>query len=268
MKKLLFVICILLASNSYSQSTIKKYNSLQNRYEYFENGRMVGYEKYNSLKKQWEYYSTKKRQTSNSYGEPISTFDADLAYKVLAKKQAEFDYIQGLIDENLKKMGTKVANFQGRISNKKLQDEFGRIIDLRMNSYLDENENKDKLTSPSRFHEVSKDVNYIIEKAYRKAVKKIENKNKEVDYTKSNEKYIKKLKKKWDRKVEYEIGDYVSAFTYSPLKDSPNLNAKVIEQVTESVRIIGHHNGDYYKVRTKHFTGYISSKWLKEKVSK
>jgi hypothetical protein len=52
---------------------------------------MVGYEKYNSLKKQWEYYSTKKRQTSNSYGEPISTFDADLAIKVLQAKQNQYD---------------------------------------------------------------------------------------------------------------------------------------------------------------------------------
>ena len=121
----------------------------------------------------------------------------------MAKKQAEFDYTQGLIDENLKKMGTKVGNFRGRISNKKLHDEFQRIIGLRMNSYFDEN--KDKLTNPSRFHEVSKDVNYIIEKAYRKAVKKIENKNKEVDYTKSNEKYIKKLKKNGIEKLNMKL---------------------------------------------------------------
>ena len=205
MKKLLFVICILLASNSYSQSTIKKYNSLQNRYEYFENGRMVGYEKYNSLKKQWEYYSTKKRQTSNSYGEPISTFDADLAYKVLAKKQAEFDYTQGLIDENIRKLGKKVSDFTQRISNTELQDEFQRIMNLKGNLYLDDNENKDKLTSPSRFYETSKDFNYIIEESYRKALKKIENKNKEVDYTKSNEKYIKKLKKNGIEKLNMKL---------------------------------------------------------------
>jgi Skp family chaperone for outer membrane proteins len=91
MKKLLLILCLILAFSSYAQTTTKKYNSLQKRYEYFENGKMVGYEVYNSLKQQWEYYSTKRTQSSSNYSDPVSTFDADLAIMVLAKRQAEYD---------------------------------------------------------------------------------------------------------------------------------------------------------------------------------
>lgn len=59
MKKLIFSSCILLGQLWFSQTVTKKFNSFQNRYEYFDsNGNMTGYEKYNSFSKQWEYYTT------------------------------------------------------------------------------------------------------------------------------------------------------------------------------------------------------------------
>ena len=116
MKKLLLILCLLLAFNSYTQTTTKKYNSLQKRYEYYQNGKMIGYEKYNSLQKQWEYYSTKTSQSTSSYGEPVSNFDADLAMKVLQYKQNRYDRLSD--SEKAKIWASKEYNRKRRYVNK------------------------------------------------------------------------------------------------------------------------------------------------------
>lgn len=120
MKKLFLILCLIFAFNSYSQIT-RKYNSLQERYEFYDSSRqLVGYAKYNSLQERWEFYNNNNQmyayskynsltgeteyvelnsnKSSNSdryiihdYGEPSSNFDADLAMLALKYRQQQYD---------------------------------------------------------------------------------------------------------------------------------------------------------------------------------
>jgi polyisoprenoid-binding protein YceI len=143
MKKIILIACILLAFNSFSQTSTKKYNTLQERYEYFDqNGRMVGYEKYNSLSEQWEYYSTKKKQRSNNYSEPVSTFDPDLAIKVLQIRQNQYNNKKKVYEKNkfrIDQQNEDIYKNAYSIKNLKLQKEVIRLYNLRINKFLKNN---------------------------------------------------------------------------------------------------------------------------------
>jgi polyisoprenoid-binding protein YceI len=143
MKKTILIACILLVFNSFSQTSTKKYNTLQERYEYFDqNGRMVGYEKYNSLSEQWEYYSTKKRQRTNNYSDPVSTFDPDLAIKVLQIKQNQYDNKKRVYEKNKLRINQQNEDMYKNaysIENLKLQKEVIRLYNLRINKFLKDN---------------------------------------------------------------------------------------------------------------------------------
>lgn len=94
MKKLILTFLLILSFSGYSQTTTKKYNNLMERYEYYNSsGVMIGYEEYNSLMEQWEYTDLSEKSNSrvHDYGEPVSTFDSDLAFKVLQAKQNRYD---------------------------------------------------------------------------------------------------------------------------------------------------------------------------------
>lgn len=91
MKKLLFVF--LLATNFvFSQTTTEKYNTILERFEYFDNsGNMIGYKKYNSLSQQWEYFETATKNNPKANREYIKPFDFDLIDDSLKYKQSKYE---------------------------------------------------------------------------------------------------------------------------------------------------------------------------------
>lgn len=170
MKKLLFILCLVLAFNSYSQTRTKKYNSLQKRYEYFENGKMVGYEKYNSLREQWEYYSTESRQSSNNYGEPQSMFNAELASKVLAKRQRDYDNKIKNTKQFLESLGKRYGEFSNHINDINVRNDYLEIMSKKVNIYIDRN--MKYIDNPSNFPAISRDFDKMIEQSYKEALNK------------------------------------------------------------------------------------------------
>ena len=86
MKNLISLLVLLFTINSFSQTMTEKWNSLYERFEYFNsNGTMVGYKKYNSLYNRWDYYDLKTTNTSRS------SVDLELVDNVLSSKQAKYD---------------------------------------------------------------------------------------------------------------------------------------------------------------------------------
>lgn len=94
MKKIsLILLCITFTISLFGQSYTKKWNSIQQRYEYFDSrGRMFGYDKYNSITKSWEHYDsdtpypyTKQPQTI------IQPYNLDLIWEMAARKQQAYD---------------------------------------------------------------------------------------------------------------------------------------------------------------------------------
>lgn len=92
MKYLILLLFLFIINLSLAQSVTQKYNSLYNRYEYFdETGNMIGYRTYNSLLKQWEFYSNKDSNRKADFGSYVPPINLELVSKVLAYKQARYD---------------------------------------------------------------------------------------------------------------------------------------------------------------------------------
>ncbi|RZK26880.1 MAG: hypothetical protein EOO43_01445, partial [Flavobacterium sp.] len=111
MKTIAFITVMLFSLTCYAQTMTEKYNSLMNRYEYFNaQGQMVGYKSYDSLMKQWNYYEvTQPKQPQNTYVEPINL---DYVNKALSTKQAKLDANVAKIDNAVNDIGTKIQNLE------------------------------------------------------------------------------------------------------------------------------------------------------------
>src|SRR5690606_22066713 len=95
---LLFCFLFLSFSFVYCQTTYtKKYNSILERYEYFDSSNnLIGYQKYNTTMGVWEYTDITNTNNNNSgryivhdYGTPKSNFDVNLALQALASRQQQ-----------------------------------------------------------------------------------------------------------------------------------------------------------------------------------
>lgn len=94
MKKylVLFLLAFTTSTICVAQTYTEKYNSLYNRYEYFDSqGNLIGYKKWNSLYERWEYHEEKPQQSQRNYGEYVQPYDMDLIYKALELKQRQYD---------------------------------------------------------------------------------------------------------------------------------------------------------------------------------
>jgi hypothetical protein len=124
MKKLIFSSCILLGQLWFSQTATKKFNSFQNRYEYFDsNGNMTGYEKYNSFSKQWEYYTTNNTSQSRQptqYRDP-QQLDISALGNAMTTKQNNYNY-------NVQQLQNAVNTISDQIKNLDLSYEQRKLI--------------------------------------------------------------------------------------------------------------------------------------------
>ena len=118
MKKILLIFLVISISQiSYSQSVVEKYNSLYNRYEYFDSsGNMIGYKTYNSLYNQWEYYDVKGKRRETDFGKYVPPVNLELVARVLAQKQARYDNLS--YEQKLRlKQQKAYRNYQIRKNN-------------------------------------------------------------------------------------------------------------------------------------------------------
>ena len=255
MKKLLFILCLVLAFNSYSQTRTKKYNSLQKRYEYFENGKMVGYEKYNSLREQWEYYSTESSQSSNNYGEPQSMFNAELASKVLAKRQRDYDNRKSTIDKNIARLSElkkEIAEHAYDIENNEKRNQLIELYNIRYENYFDKyydvNSFKNTMESFDLTTAMLNGIITIYNSTYKEVMYRPENKKSTTASTKSYSNYTQVKE---------------SAISIN-LRKNPSVNSSVIYELKggERVKILERTEGVYYKVKVDNHIGYISKGYL------
>lgn len=94
----------------FSQSATSKYNSIYNRYEYFDsNGTMTGYKTYNSVSQQWEYYEIPKTNTQNRYNE-VQQVDTDYRIKGLQYSENKSSRNYNRIVETINKIDKLIYN--------------------------------------------------------------------------------------------------------------------------------------------------------------
>lgn len=136
MKSILLFTVLFCINISFSQSTTEKYNSLMERYEYFDNnGTMIGYKKYNSLMEQWEYYplnsktNTNSRYTNSDYIDPYKGTN-DLIYKGLEMKQNKYDYNRKLIADKIYNISEFFNIFYNNQQIPKISQKMGTVNQL------------------------------------------------------------------------------------------------------------------------------------------
>lgn len=113
MRKLFFILVFIFCCNlSFSQTATSKYNSILQRYEYFDaNGDLIGYKVYNNIRGQWEYYAeTPQKPNENKYGEVKSPIDIDLMGRVLMSKQNSYNYNNELVKKVISDITNRISN--------------------------------------------------------------------------------------------------------------------------------------------------------------
>lgn len=106
-----------------AQNYTSKYNSLLERYEYFDsNGNMIGYKKWNSLYDRWEYTDKSQQNNRSRYESP---YNLDLIQKAVIHKQQQHDRNLDLIYDKLDEIYEtldNVVDIKGKLSNQELEE--------------------------------------------------------------------------------------------------------------------------------------------------
>jgi hypothetical protein len=115
------IILLLLCSITYAQQSTEKWNSYENRYEYFDSrGNMTGYKSYNPYEKQWEYYEVSKKQKY----EPTSNVNIPLAQKALVSRQNAYDRNRARLQEVVDNIYKALAEIEDPTERKAKTDKF------------------------------------------------------------------------------------------------------------------------------------------------
>ncbi|TPD71095.1 hypothetical protein [Flavobacterium microcysteis] len=128
MKKILLFILLFYTLAGVSQTLTKKYNSVNNRYEYFDSrGNMVGYQFYDNLDKSWKYYEVPQKQQS-TYVQPINHNRVNQA---LATKQGRYDANVQKIQNAIEDIADKIMSLE---INESAKERISERFDIILNN--------------------------------------------------------------------------------------------------------------------------------------
>jgi len=215
---------------------------------------MIGYEKYNSISDQWEYYSLKNSSSSNGYGEPQSTFDADLAIMALSKRQAEYDKAVDKVKNFGNSLGKMQLDFSNQIENIKLRNEYNRLFNQNIDNFIETNYKM--IRTPAK-HSIVLDRFYsLIARTYNQAVnnlKESQKYNTTFNYNNSSNNVLYTTVIKSDIVVDPKLRN----------KPSPSGDVIYMPKLGEKADVIVKVDETYYKVKVGGYYGFISKSFLK-----
>lgn len=135
MKKVVILSSLLLGSLYFSQSVVEKYNTIYNRYEYFDSqGNMIGYKGYNNLTRQWEYYDTKATQKqAYQYREPAKV-DLSSTFNAVSTLQNRYDNNTSRVQNTINTIDSNIDNLDVSQSDKNsIHKAFSQAISKNLN---------------------------------------------------------------------------------------------------------------------------------------
>lgn len=112
MKKIAIIIFLFSSTFLYSQTYTEKYNSINNRYEYYNSsGYMIGYKQWSSINNQWEYYSINNKRTKTDYGKYVQPVNLELANKALSSRQNSYDRNITRVSNHIEQLNANLFNY-------------------------------------------------------------------------------------------------------------------------------------------------------------
>jgi hypothetical protein len=261
MKKVILLFCTLIFITIFSQNQTKKWNSISERYEYFNsNGKLLGYEKYNNILKQWEYFDSESKNKYDSYNNSTAEFYSDL------------DLQQNATIKHLKyQNNTSQNNYQKILNLVARWDNFILAQNYTQNR-------KTKIINDAHI-EINKSISNV-DYTYNLAVNTfaewitnlyatLQHNTKEMDVkntkdeTSSNKTLAEEIEEKLGYKIppsEIKEGVIQEVKNNSPIFEKSDLKGKKIgEAKNNQVTIIKKINGATYKVKSGDLIGYIWS---------
>lgn len=125
MTRLYLTFFLLVGITMNSQTITEKYNSLMNRYEYYNSsGNMVGYKTYDSLMDTWNYYDVGKQTKAKSNNNYVQPINLQLVNKALSNKQSRYDYNVQRIQNAINQINENVYNssYSADVINQSITD--------------------------------------------------------------------------------------------------------------------------------------------------
>lgn len=217
MKKIFFLVLLSFGSVCFSQSVTEKYNSLYQRYEYFDSsGNIIGYKKYNKLSSQWEYFDLKETEYEKQprqYGEYIQPYNLDLIERALQQKQQKYQ-------SNFKTVKSTIEYIMNDIQKMEIESQEKYKILSEFKSAISRNLNNIDIDYGS-----NEQTEQVIKWLYQTATLIIKNSSNENKSVESNSNYNNEPVKNYynDLGKYFEKKQYVDRIAYY------NKNGKIIE---------------------------------------
>lgn len=127
MKKIILLLVFFISVNVFCQTLTQKYNSVYNRYEFFDNqGNLIGYKKWNSLLEQWEYYSNNVERKS-SYIDPIDVEDLE---RTMSQLENNYDYNYQIVNQKVNEIVSLFSSFTNNTEKFKKSQYYEPVLEL------------------------------------------------------------------------------------------------------------------------------------------
>lgn len=147
------IATLLISFGSLAQSYTEKYDSLNQRYEYFNNqGTMVGYKYYDGLNQAWVYKDLSEKPKS-TYIDPINN---ELIQQVLSSKDRKYE-------SNVQKIQNAISDINSKILTLSEDEETKNIIRTKFNDVVN------GLNSKNRDYSNNNTANQIVQYLYEMA---------------------------------------------------------------------------------------------------
>jgi|GEM_PF-1468825 hypothetical protein len=258
MKNLLLLFLVLFSFSFYGQSYTEKYNSVYERYEYYNsNNELVGYKKYDPVYEEWKYtdLTQQRQQRKSPYAdmEPGDTFNEGLAYKVLAGKQARYDANVQDVRNHLEQLQSQFRQYGDYEKQEKALDMFAEVI-----TAFNNNSNNNMVDFSS--NNITVDVKNYFTREYNRIINYVNSISDTKTYTDSYQNSTKNRTSSTSFETRF-ISESIDIF----LREEPNVMSKEVYKCPKNavVKVIDTSNEKYYKVIVNGYSGYVRSGFLK-----
>ncbi|MCT4142357.1 hypothetical protein [Elizabethkingia anophelis] len=262
MKKIIIPVFLFLGSFCFSQSVTEKYNSIYNRYEYYNSsGNIIGYKKYNNLSRQWEYYDLNKTQYERQprqYGDYIQPYNLDLIERALQQKQRKYDV-------NFQYVKSKIDNIINDIRSWNVDSSTKSEIIKRFGDAISENlGSRDIDYSSNEETSVVMDWLYNTLESIVTSTSSSKNNNNYSSTSHNNSMAMANKTEKITPTKTYKGVQKV--YTNSSITDKPSMGDGEIQlgtAIANTVTVLEKYNEKFYKVKSGNIVGYLWSGWFK-----
>lgn len=260
--KLITILFLLVSVFANAQNTVRRYNELLERYEYFDSNRkLIGYEKWNSLYNQWEYTDLRSRNNGSTY---IPPYNMEVVGAAMRLKQERHDRNLNIISNKGQQLYNTllyIESVNGGLTQS--QSNAYNIMINKINTSMSNADISDNNSANYVIRVIDNFIHTVSSWDNRNKVKRestISNNRNTTTTNKPNKNEPKSITKAKPKNIQ----GFYPIYSNVPIYKEPTASSSIIKKASGQVEVIGLvDNTSYYKVVYKGVTGYMLSTWIK-----